>query len=377
MAAAVRSRVERRDGELILRAPGLDSRIRIADGCTAALPDAIGRRSALVVIDAAVWRRHRGTLEPLLRDAADKPHPRLILPGGEAVKTPDHLVRLWKRCAAVGLPRDGVIVGIGGGTILDLAGFAAATWMRGTAFVGVPTTLLAAADASVGGKTAVDLDGLKNPVGAFHAAEQVLIDPTLLATLPRREWRCGMAEVIKMAVISEPKLFRTLEAAAGDLQARLGTGPAARPVPDIADLPWSAWLLSAVTAKAKIVAADYREAGLRKSLNLGHTLAHALEPLLGIPHGEAVALGLSAVAKTAAARGDCSPATRDRILALLQSCGLPTSCPPPPLAAVAKYVQRDKKSIAGTIGWVIPTDIGQVQLDLPIPLPTIVAALPQ
>ncbi len=373
MAIASQGRVTRRGQCLSLRAPGLNTDVHISAGVIGTLPDVLGSRSALVVVDASVWRSHRTILEPLLQTAPGRPHPRLILPGGESIKTPENLARLWKRCAAVGLPRDGVIVGIGGGTILDLAGFAAATWMRGTSFVAIPTTLLAAADASVGGKTAVDLDGLKNPVGAFHAAETVLIDPDLLATLPRREWRCGMAEVVKMAVISEPKLFRALEYASQDLRAHLAAGAARSLVPEIGDLPWSEWLQSAVMAKARIVAHDFREEGHRRVLNLGHTLAHALEPLLEIPHGEAVALGLSAVTRAATADGICTVRTRDRILALLQACGLPTECMPPHLNAVAKYVTRDKKMSEGKVDWIVPTAIGKVisapRLSLTIILP--------
>ena len=130
-----------------------------------------------------------------------------------------------------------------------------------------------------------------------------------------------------------------------------------------------------MTAKARIVAADYREQGRRRALNLGHTLAHALEPLLNLPHGEAVSLGLSAVARTAAAQGTCTPRTARRIIALLDACGLPTACPPPPTNAVARYVARDKKSTAGTVGWVVPTKIGHVAIDVPLPLTTILPHL--
>lgn len=334
----------------------------------AALPESIADRPSLVVIDRTVSRRHGRLLDSLLVDRNGQPLPRLQITAGEDAKTPERLTETWNRFARIVLPRDGLVIGVGGGTILDLAGFAASTWMRGVAFVAIPTTLLAAADASVGGKTAINLDGLKNPVGTFHAAERVLICPDLLATLPRREWRCGMAEVVKIGVIKAPRLFRDLEQHAENLSRALASGPASRPVDGVLDLPWTSWLLDAVAAKAGIVAADYREGGPRKSLNLGHTLAHALEPLLGLPHGEAVALGLSAVARLAHARGSCSPKTLDRIVALLTACGLPVHCPPPTLQDASRYVNRDKKISDGAVGWVLPRRIGHVEIDVPVQL---------
>jgi len=349
-------------------AGGVVCRVEVAAGALAALPERVGSRPALAVVDRAVARRHPALLDAALRDGGGRPLPRLLRAGGEGVKTPETLARVWRRLAAAALPRDGLVVGVGGGTVLDLAGFAAATWQRGVEFVPAPTTLLAAADASVGGKTAVNLDGLKNPVGAFHAAPLVLVDPLLLTSLPRREWRCGLAEVVKIGVIGAPGLFPALEAAAPRLRALLASGPASRPPAGVAELPWSDWLLRAVAAKARIVAADYREGGRRKALNLGHTLAHALEPLLGLPHGEAVALGTCAAARIAAARGLCPPRTVARIEALLAACGLPTRVTPPPLRRAAPYVARDKKKAGDTVGWVLPRRIGRVDLDVPVSL---------
>lgn len=350
------------------RAGGADCRVEVRAGALAALPERLDGRPALAMVDRAVARLQARRLDAVLRDRAGRALPRLLVGGGEAAKTPEQLARAWRALAAAGLPRDGVVVGVGGGTVLDLAGFAASTWNRGVEFLAVPTTLLAAADASVGGKTAVNLDGLKNPVGTFHAAPLVLVDTALLDSLPRREWRCGLAEVVKIAVIGAPGLFPALEAAAPRLRALLAAGAASRPPAGIAELPWDDWLLQAVAAKARVVAADYREGGRRKVLNLGHTLAHALEPLLGLPHGEAVALGMCAAARTAAARGLAAPRTVARIVALLDACGLPTSVAPPPPARVAPYVARDKKSAAGTVGWVLPLRIGRVVADVPVPL---------
>jgi 3-dehydroquinate synthetase len=228
--------------------------------------------------------------------------------------------------------------------------------------------LLAATDASVGGKTAINLDGLKNPVGTFHAAEHVLIFPDLLATLPRREWSCGLAEMVKIGVINAPQLFKSLELHASQLEQLLASGPATKTVPGILDLPWTAWLLQAVGAKARIVANDYRETGQRQALNLGHTLAHALEPLLGLPHGEAVALGMMAAARLSHARGTCPERIVSRIESLLANCGLSTTCTPPTLNSAAPYIARDKKKTDGTVGWILPNKIGQVTLNVPVAL---------
>ncbi len=325
-------------------------------------------RAGVVVIDRKVAQKHTELLNTILVDAKGKPLARMLVTGGEQAKTPEHLAKVWRFLAKVGLPRDGVIIGVGGGTVLDLAGFAASTWMRGVAYIAIPTTLLAATDASVGGKTAINLNGLKNPVGTFHAAEHVLVSPELLATLPRREWSCGLAEMVKIGVINAPQLFKSLELHATQLEQLLATGPATHTVTGILDLPWTTWLLAAVGAKARIVASDYREAGRRQALNLGHTLAHALEPLLGLPHGEAVALGMMAATRLSHTRGTCPHRTLIRIESLLTSCGLPTTCTPPSLKAAAPYIARDKKKTDGTVGWILPTRIGQVTLNVPVAL---------
>jgi 3-dehydroquinate synthase len=357
------------------RAGETESVIRIGHQPLAALRQSMAGRPGVVVIDRKVAQKHAELLSDVLVDATGKPLERMLVTGGERAKTPDQLAKVWHFLAKVGLPRDGVIIGVGGGTILDLAGFAASTWMRGVVYIAVPTTLLAATDASVGGKTAINLDGLKNPVGTFHAAEHVLISPDLLATLPRREWSCGLAEMVKIGVINAPQLFKSLELHAPQLEQLLASGPATKTVQGILDLPWTAWLLQAVGAKARIVASDYREAGRRQTLNLGHTLAHALEPLLGLPHGEAVALGMMAATRLSRTRGTCPQRTVTRIESLLANCGLPTTCTPPTLKAVAPYIARDKKKTDGTVGWILPSKIGHVTLNVPVALDDVLPLL--
>ncbi len=329
-----------------------------------------GDRPAAALVDAAVWRRHRGILAPALADL-----PRRVRPAGEGIKTLSELEASYRWLARIGLPRDGLLIGIGGGTLLDMAALAASTWVRGVDFVSVPTTLLAAVDAAVGGKTAVNLDRLKNPIGTFHPAELVAADVGLMATLPRREWRNGLAETIKAAVIGSPALFRALESRADDLSAQLARGDGRRPLADAGALPWGEWIAASVKVKARVVASDPFEAGPRRALNLGHTLGHALEPLLGIGHGEAVALGMAVAARLAAARGLCTRRCADRQVALLAACGLPVAAAAPPRAEVGRLVVRDKKNRAGRVRWILPTRIGKVELDQPVDLDDALAAL--
>lgn len=356
--------------EMIMRFGESRGRYLCGRGLLAEVLDRCGDRPAGVMIDATVWRRHRPDLIAALGAL-----PRWVRPGGERIKTLAELEAAYRWLARIGLPRDGLLIGIGGGTLLDMAALAASTWTRGVAFVSVPTTLLAAVDAAVGGKTAVNLDRLKNPIGTFHPAELVAADTALLATLPRREWRNGLAESIKAAVIGSPALFRALEDRADDLETGLARGDARRPLDDPDALPWGAWIAASVAIKARVVAADPREAGPRRALNLGHTLGHALEPLLGLGHGEAVALGMAVAARLAAARGICTRRCADRQTALLAVCGLPIAATAPPRAEVHRLVVRDKKNRAGQVRWVLPARIGNVVLDQPVALDDALAAL--
>jgi 3-dehydroquinate synthetase len=345
------------------------------DGALDRLAGRLGGRPAVAVVDRTVARLHAARLETALRGADGAPLPRLVVAGGEAAKSVANLERVWVWLAARRLPRDGVIVGVGGGAVLDLAGFAAATWRRGVEFAVVPTTLLAAVDAGLGGKTAVDLGALKNPVGAFHAAANVLVEPSLLSTLSRRDWRCGLAETVKAAVIGSAPLFRDLEARAPDLAGLLARGRADRPVPDILELPWAVWIDGAVGVKGRLVARDFREAGPRRALNLGHTLGHALELQLGLAHGEAVALGLAAAARLAAARGTCPRRDAERIVALLAACGLAVTATAPPRRATAALVAGDKKVRGGEPRWVLPRRVGAVDVDARVGLDEMLASL--
>jgi 3-dehydroquinate synthase len=254
-----------------------------------------------------------------------------------------------------------------------MAGFAAASWLRGIAVVQVPTTLLAMVDAAIGGKTGVNHPGGKNLIGAFHQPQLVLIDPACLATLPPREFRAGMAEVIKYGVIGDRALFEALEAAAQrDPQAALASITAVGP-----EL-LQRLLERSAAAKARVVAADEHEGGLRAILNYGHTLGHAVETLSGYGtwlHGEAVGLGMLAAGEIAVLMGLWGQAEQERQRALTAAAGLPLRWPDLDTDAVLTCLQGDKKVRDGRVRFVLPTGIGQVEIRDDVEADTIRAAL--
>ncbi|MCP9850144.1 3-dehydroquinate synthase [Cyanobium sp. Morenito 9A2] len=277
-----------------------------------------------------------------------------VVEAGEEQKTPATLGLIHDGAFAARLERGSAIVALGGGVVGDMAGFAAATWLRGIAVVQVPTTLLAMVDAAIGGKTGVNHPGGKNLIGAFHQPKLVLIDPGTLATLPEREFRAGMAEVIKYGVIGDPDLFAELEGAA-DLSRLDGLDPALL----------QGLLERSAAAKARVVAADEREGGLRAILNYGHTLGHAVENLSGYGtflHGEAVGLGMLAAGAIAVASGLWSVEDQQRQRALIAKAGLPLCLPSLDPAAVLSSLQSDKKVRDGRVRFVLPTAIGHVEI---------------
>ncbi len=295
----------------------------------------------------------------------------LVLPGGESGKQLERLGEIYAWLADRGLPRDGTVVGIGGGALLDVAGFAAATWQRGVGWVSVPTTLLAMIDAAIGGKTAINAAGLKNQVGAFHPAAGVMVDCGFLASLPRSGWRDGLAEMIKAAVIGDTELFGELEGASDQLRALFGAaaGPADEAVAGVLGaLPWWRWVGQAAAVKADVVRRDFLEQGPRRALNLGHTLGHALEAWrAGTPeplsHGQAVAIGMAVVFRIAVERGQCPLTVAVRVNELLDACGLPTRCAAPPVAELERLLAADKKRRDGRVRWVLPRGLRQLDLD--------------
>jgi 3-dehydroquinate synthase len=277
---------------------------------------------------------------------------------GEASKTPAALAAMWEAFAKLGLDRRSAVVAVGGGALGDLAGFAAATYMRGVAAVLVPTTLLAQVDASIGGKTAVNLRAGKNLAGTFTQPRGVLIDPAPLRTLSERDYATGLAEVVKYGVIRDPALFARLESAADRVRRR-----DAAVLGRIVD--------RCVRIKASVVLRDERESRLRMVLNYGHTIGHALERATGyrLTHGEAVAVGMAAEARIAARLGLASPSFVERQDGLLLRLGLPVRARLPASARIRFFsaLRLDKKSRAGEARFVLPEKPGRVRIGVAAP----------
>lgn len=273
------------------------------------------------------------------------------VPDGEAAKAPDVLAELWGVCADWPLGRDDLVVAVGGGVVGDLAGFLAATWMRGVALVQVPTTLLAMVDASIGGKTGINLHQGKNLVGAFHQPLAVAADPAVLATLPERLRVEGAAEVLKAGLLADATLVERLERDPDGVR----RGDAAL---------LHALILRAAAIKVDVVTADEREAGERAHLNLGHTFGHMLETLAGYGtflHGEAVAVGLVVALEVGVELGRTRRVLAERARTCLDALGLPTAVPALDRAAVHATMARDKKARGG-IRMVLLDDIGRPAL---------------
>jgi len=272
-----------------------------------------------------------------------------VVPDGERSKSLPRARKLYDALLDFEADRSTAVIALGGGVVGDLAGFVAATWMRGVPFVQVPTTMLAMADASVGGKVAVDLPRGKNLVGAFHQPRLVWMDLATLRSLPRRQLAAGLAEVIKHGAIRDPELFERLER---DVERVLALEPA--PSLDV--------LARSCAIKAEVVSQDEREAGLRMLLNFGHTLAHAVETLLGyrrLLHGEAVAIGMVFAARRSEVLGHAPGGTADRLEALLRRAGLPTAPPALSRRAYLSALRVDKKRRDAHVRFVVLRGIGQ------------------
>jgi len=325
----------------------------LGDG--AALAALVPGRHALVVTDANVaphYLHHVGSA------LAGKQLGKLVLPPGEQEKTLARFGEVMAALAALGASRDATVLALGGGVVGDLAGFAAACWMRGVRFVQLPTTLLAMVDSSVGGKTAVDLPQGKNLVGAFHQPAAVIADTATLDTLPPRELRAGLAEVVKYGALGDAAFFAWLEQHAGALLAR---------EPEVL----AEAIARCCAHKAGIVARDETERGERMLLNLGHTFGHAIETEQGyggLLHGEAVAVGMVLAARLSAELGRAPAADAERLAALLTRLGLPTRIPPglDPDALLAR-MRLDKKAVSGTLRLILWRGLGQAEIANDIP----------
>jgi 3-dehydroquinate synthase len=313
----------------------------------------------LVVTNPVVEQQYGATALSSLK-AAGFEASSLVIDAGEDQKTPATVVLIHDAAFERRLERGSLIVALGGGVVGDMAGFAAASWLRGIAVVQVPTTLLAMVDAAIGGKTGVNHPGGKNLIGAFHQPRLVLIDPATLGTLPEREFRAGMAEVIKYGVIGDAELFADLEAAAGrDATAGLASLSAVGPA------LLQTLLERSAAAKARVVAADEREGGLRAILNYGHTLGHVVEALCGYGtwlHGEAVAIGMVVAGELSLELGLWGASEQRRQRAVIAAAGLPQQWPALDPGAVLQCLQGDKKVRDGKVRFVLPTGLGSVQI---------------
>jgi len=315
---------------------------------------AAGRR-VFIVSDTTVWRelggRLTGLLEPALGDAP------LLIAAGETSKSVGEAARCWDRLALAGARRDDVVVACGGGVVGDLAGFVAATYLRGVGLWQIPTTLLAQVDSSVGGKVAVNLAAGKNLVGSFYQPDLVVADPGLLVTLPESEFRSGMGEVVKYALLDSEGLLEYLESSVGPGRTRC------------ADVV-GAIVRRCVGIKAGVVADDETERGRRAVLNLGHTTAHALEATLGygvLPHGVAVGLGLLVALAVSEETVGLEPAVRQRTQRLLRTVGLPVSTPVESWDELVVAAERDKKVTAAGSGFVCLRALGEPLWGIPVP----------
>ena len=275
-----------------------------------------------------------------------------FIPEGETSKSLFEAEKLYTRAIEAGLDRKSVVIALGGGVVGDLAGFVAATYLRGVPLIQIPTTLLAQVDSSVGGKTAVNHALGKNLIGAFHQPRAVFIDLKFLETLPAREIKSGLGEVVKYGVIRDEKFFTYLEANADKILAR--------------DLKVLAHVVKrSCELKAAVVAADEREAGLRRILNFGHTLAHALEEethYTTYRHGEAVAIGMVGAAQISRELGKTQAANVERLERLIKKFGMVTDCAGLDADKLYRVTFRDKKTVGGVVNWVLMKNFGEVEI---------------
>lgn len=283
----------------------------------------------------------------------------VFIPAGEKFKTIQTINLLWEAFLSNQLDRGSMVIALGGGVVSDLAGFAAASYLRGIRWVGLPTTLLSMADASLGGKTGADLPEGKNLIGAFHTPTLVLADPDVLVTLPERELRGGFAEIVKHGVISDPQLFGECKKLAG------------LTVDEIRRQPMEAIVRRAMAVKIRVIERDPYEQNIRAILNAGHTIGHAVESVseYKINHGEAVSIGLVVEARMAEEMGIARKGLADEIAAVLIGLGLPVSIPDGfDQMAIETTIFRDKKRAGGTVKFALPVQIGQAKYGIGLKL---------
>jgi 3-dehydroquinate synthase len=311
--------------------------------------------NAFIVSSPRVWRHCGRAIAAKFPGRAGR-HP-ILFDDREARKDLATVESIARQLIKAGADRHATVVAVGGGVVGDVAGFAAATYLRGVPLVHIPTTLVAQVDSAVGGKTGVNLPEGKNLVGAFYAPKVVIADPALLATLPHREYRSGLYEVIKYGAIADPELFAFLERRMSAVLRR-----------DSADLSWI--ISRSVAIKARVVGEDEREGGLRQILNFGHTLGHALEAATGYRlflHGEAIGWGMVAASMMALSMGRLPLMDAFRIVRLIASVGPLPKVPAIPAAKLRSILAGDKKSRGGRVLWVFPRKIGRTVWGVEVP----------
>jgi 3-dehydroquinate synthase len=323
------------------------SAIWIGNGVTDRAADLLAAHRAggkrFVISSPVVWRFHGERLHRAL-GAADP----ILIPDGERYKNLQSVSRIYEALIRAGADRGSTVIAVGGGVIGDTAGFAAATFLRGVTLVQVPTTLLAQVDSAIGGKVGVNLALGKNLIGAFHQPAVVLVDPLLLATLPRREFRSGLYEVVKYGMIASRNLF---ERVARDT----------RPIFDRDEQVLVPVIVESCRIKAEVVTRDERERDLRRTLNYGHTVGHALEAVTKyrrFRHGEAIAYGMLAAADLAVARGALADRERQALARLITTLGPLPPIADLPIGEVLDAIRRDKKVVDGKLHFVIAIQVG-------------------
>ncbi len=329
--------------EVLIQSGGIDS--------LGELLQSHGLQNPIIVTDVNVAKFHADHALESLRRSRYKPN-MLSVPAGESAKTLDTVSSLWRGFLEAGLDRKSTVVALGGGVVGDMAGFAAATFMRGVDWVAVPTTLLSMVDASLGGKTGFDLPEGKNLIGSFHSPCLVLADPQVLGTLPDVELRSGLAEVVKHGIVADPGLF---DLCAGGLKAVMNN------LPEI--------IRRAMAVKIKIIEEDPFEKGSRAALNLGHTVGHAVESVSGysLRHGEAVSIGMVAEAKLAEYSNIAGQGLTSQIAEVLSALGLPIYIPQGlSKEKLIHAMQFDKKKAGGSVRFALPVRIGSVQVNVEV-----------
>jgi len=322
--------------------------VTVGSGVLSQVGAALGDRVSKVLI---VHTSTVGRIANELREALQTEFSQVLLaevPDAEAAKRVEVAAFCWQIMGQADFTRSDAVIGLGGGAVTDLAGFVAATWLRGVKLVQVPTTVLGAVDASVGGKTGINTAEGKNLVGSFYAPSAVICDLDLLQSLPKNEILAGFAEVVKCGFIAEPEILETIE-----VDVERATDPSSPEFRRVLEL--------AIGVKARVVSEDFREGGLREILNYGHTLGHAIEHAERYQwrHGVAISIGMVYAAELARMAGQLSDAVVDRHRAILTSLGLPVSYPAGRWEGLLATMQRDKKARAGMLRFVVLDDVAK------------------